>query len=82
MLEQDVSGTFHHIAYASRTLSKQEANYGATELEELGVMWSLRHFRAYLLGHKCIVINARLEVCVVSVNTSLWLVSDSMIAFS
>ena len=32
-----------------------EANYGATELEALGVVWSLRHFRAYLLGHKCIV---------------------------
>ena len=54
VLEQDVSSTPHPIAYASRTLSKPETNYGATELEALGVVWSLCHFRA-LLGHKCIV---------------------------
>ena len=41
VLEQDVSGTAHPIVYASKTLSKQEANYGATELEALGVEWAL-----------------------------------------
>ena len=55
MLEQDVGGTSHPITYASRTLSKLEANYRAIELEALCVVWFLHHFRAYLLGHKCIV---------------------------
>jgi len=26
-----------------------------TELEELAIVWELCHFRAYLLGHKCIM---------------------------
>ena len=32
-----------------------ETNYSATGLEALGVVWALHHFRAYLLGHKCII---------------------------
>ena len=48
-------GSHHPVAFASRTLSKHEAKYGITELETLAVIWSLRHFRAYLYGHKCTV---------------------------
>ena len=43
------------IVYASRSLQKHERNYGVTELEGLGVVWAVKHFRAYLYGHKCTV---------------------------
>ena len=55
VLEQDNDGQSHPLVYARRTLSKHEDNYGVTELEELAIVWESRHFRAYLLGHKCIV---------------------------
>ena len=56
VLEQEQEdGKLHPVAYASRSLSKTEQNYGITELEALGVVWAAKHFRAYLYGHKCIV---------------------------
>ena len=52
VLEQEqMDGKSHPIAYASRSLSKAEKNYGITELEALGVVWGAKHFRAYLYGH-------------------------------
>ena len=51
VLEQKSDGVCHPVAFASRTLSKHEQRYGITELETLGVVWGLRHFRAYLYGH-------------------------------
>ena len=41
------------IAYASRSLQPHEKNYGITELEGLGVVWAVKHFRPYLYGHTC-----------------------------
>ena len=52
MQEQD-DGTMKPLAYASRTLQQHEENYGATEMEALGVVWAIRHFRQYLYGHCC-----------------------------
>ena len=56
VLEQEqADGKNHPIAYTSCTLSPHEERYGIMELETLAVVWSLRHFRAYLYGHKFIV---------------------------
>ena len=41
------------VAFASRTLQPHERNYGATELEALGVVWAAKHFRPYLYGYHC-----------------------------
>ena len=48
VLSQKINGVTHPIAYASRTLQPHESNYGATELEALGVVWAVKHFRPYL----------------------------------
>ena len=48
-------GCVHPIAYASRSLSSHERNYAITELETLALVWGVKHFRAYLLGHHCVV---------------------------
>jgi len=52
--EQD-DGKLHPISYASRNLSKHESRYGITDLEALGVVWACKHYRASLLGHRCVV---------------------------
>ena len=42
------TGTVRPIAHASWSLQKHEQNYGITELESLGVVWAVKHFRPYL----------------------------------
>ena len=50
--QKQEDGTTRPIAYASRTLQQHERNYGISELEAL---WSVKHFRHYIYGHKCTV---------------------------
>ena len=53
--QQQEDGRAHPVAYASRSLDPCEKRYGVTELETLGLVWAVRHFRPYLLGHRTTV---------------------------
>ena len=55
LAQQQEDGQIHPIAFSSRSLSPHEKNYGITELETLGLVWAVKLFRPYILGHKCIV---------------------------
>ena len=46
-------GSTRPIAFASRSLQTHEKNYGVTELEALGVVWAVKHFKHYLYGQAC-----------------------------
>ena len=50
VLSQVQEGEERVVAYASRTLSKQERRYCVTRRELLAVVTFIRHFRHYLLG--------------------------------
>ena len=47
---------FHPIAYASRSLQPHEKNYAISELGTLGLVWAVKYFRSYILGHHCTVL--------------------------
>ena len=53
LAQEQEDGTTRPIAYASRSLQAHERIYGVTELEGLGVVWAVNHFRSYLYGHRC-----------------------------
>jgi len=61
-------GTVHPIAYASQSVNKHERNYGVSELETLGLVWAVRYFRPYLLGHPCTVYTDH-TACLAILNT-------------
>ena len=53
LAQKQDDGTVQPVAYASRTLQSHENNYCVAEMETLGVVWAVRHFRHYLYGHHC-----------------------------
>lgn len=66
--QAQVDGTVHPIAYASHTVDKHEKNHGISESETLGLVWAVRYFRPYLLGHPCTVYTAH-AACLAILNT-------------
>lgn len=55
VLSQEQNGLVHPIAYASRSLDPHGKNYGITELETLALVWAVKYFRTYILGHRTMV---------------------------
>ncbi len=55
ILSQSQDNQIYPIAYASRTLDPHERNYGISELETLGLVWAVKYFRPYILGHRTTV---------------------------
>ena len=49
-IEQDHRGNWKTVAFASRFLNIAELKYSTNELELLGLVWALDHFKNYLLG--------------------------------
>jgi hypothetical protein len=52
----DSNNKEHPVAYASKSLKKEEMNYGATELECAAIVWAIEHFHKYLGATKFILI--------------------------
>ena len=55
ILQQWQSGQLRVIAYASRALSAAERNYCVTRKEQLVIVYGLKQFRPYVLGHRTVV---------------------------
>ena len=66
--QEQSDGKVHPIAYASRSLYHHKQNYGISELETLRLVWSVKRFHMYLLGHHCTVYTDH-SACVSLLNT-------------
>ena len=56
-LEQCHDGTWHPVAYASRSLTSAEQNYCQLEKETLSILFACERFHEYLYGRKFLVIS-------------------------
>jgi len=52
MLTQVIDNEEHPVAYCSRSLTRQERGYSATEREALAVVYSVEYFRPYIEGSR------------------------------
>ena len=50
ILEQEIEGHLHPIAYASRKLSKSEQDYSTTWKEALACVYGVNYFKYYRMG--------------------------------
>jgi len=48
LVQLDDNNREYMVAYASRSLNKNEKNYSISELECLVVIWAMEHFHQYL----------------------------------
>ena len=55
-LEERTPNGWHTVAFASRFVNSVEDRYSINELEFLGVVWSVEHFKYYLYGKPFTVI--------------------------
>ena len=74
--QQQEDGRVHPIAYASRSFDQHERNYGVTEHETLGLVWAVRYFRSYLLGHRTIVYTDHGLLITFESSKTLWKISQ------
>ena len=58
LAQQQVDGKVHPIAFASCSLNPAEQKYTITELETVGLVWTVKLFRPFILGHRCIAFTA------------------------
>lgn len=63
LLQKGPDNELHPLAYASRTLTKAEKNYGISELEALGVVRSLGYMRHLIYGRPVNIVTDHAAIC-------------------